>query len=108
MEVEVLNTVGGQVGDRVLLEIPSSSLVKIAFLVYMIPVICLVAAAIAGSRLGTRLSLNPELTALGLGTFGFLAAFLVVRRIGQSIGRKKEYQPEVVKVLFSPPPLPPS
>ena len=103
MEVEAMNTAGGGVGDRVQLELPSSSVVKIAFLVYMIPVICLVAGAIAGTKLAPSLSLDPELSALGLAVFGFAAAFLVVRKIGQAMGAKKEYRPEIVKVLLRAP-----
>jgi len=103
MEVEAMNTAGGTVGDRVLLELPSSSVVKIAFLVYMIPVICLVAGAIAGTKLAPSLSLDPELTALGLAALGFAVAFLAVRRIGQAMGKKKEYRPEIVKVLLRAP-----
>ena len=103
MEVEAMNTAGGAVGDRVLLALPSSSVVKMAFLVYMIPVICLVAGAVAGSRLASSLSLNSELTALGLAALGFAVAFLVVRKIGQAMGKKREYRPEIVKVLLRAP-----
>jgi len=104
MEVDVASKTGAKEGDRVLLEMPSSSVIKLAFLAYMLPALALVAGALVGLKLAPRLQLTPELGSLALALAFFAAALLVVRSLGRTIGERKEYQPEMAKILCSPPP----
>jgi len=99
MEMEALNIAGAAVGDRVRVEIPSSSVTRMAFMVYLIPVFSMVLGAILGMEAGAAMSLDPELCALGLSLAGFVAAFLVVRRIGQTLARQRDYTPVVSRVI---------
>jgi len=99
MEVEATNVVGAEVGDRVRVEIPSSSVAKMAFLVYLIPIMSLVLGAMFGMEIGATVSLDPELCALGISLVCFSVAFLIVRRIGQSLADNRNYTPRISKVL---------
>ena len=99
MVVEAINAAGAGIGDRVRIEIPSSSVAWMAFMVYLIPVLALVLGAILGTEAGAALSLDPELCALGVALTGFTVAFLVVRRIGQSLAGRRDYTPVISRVL---------
>lgn len=99
MEVEVRNSLGGGVGDRVRLELPSASALKIAFLLYLVPVITLVFGAAVGHNLGNHFSCDPDLSALLVGAVFFAAVFMVIRNIGQKLSEKKEYRPEMTELL---------
>ena len=99
MEVKATNIVGAEVGDRVRIEIPSSSVAKMAFLVYLIPIMSLVLGAMLGMEIGVGVSLDPELCALGTSLACFSVAFLIVRRIGQSLADNRDYTPRISKIL---------
>ena len=99
MEVEANNIVGAEVGDRVRVEIPSSSVAKMAFLVYLIPIMSLVLGAMLGMEIGATVSLDPELCALGTSLACFSVAFFIVRRIGQILADNQDYTPRISKVL---------
>jgi sigma-E factor negative regulatory protein RseC len=99
MEAEALNTANARVGDRVLLNIPSKSLWKISFILYMLPVIFLIAGVIIGMKLAKNYSLEPELGALLLGIVGCIVSFLLIKLFAKHIRKNKEYIPEIIKIL---------
>ena len=99
MEMEATNIVGAKVGDRVRVEVPSSSVAKMAFLVYLIPIMSLVLGAMLGMEIGAAASLDPELCALGTSLACFSVAFLIVRRIGQLLADNRDYTPRISKIL---------
>lgn len=99
MEAETLNTANGKEGDRVLVKIPSKSLWKISFILYMIPVIFLISGIIIGMKLAKNYSLEPELGALLLGVIGCILSFFLIKLLAKHIRKNKEYTPEVIKIL---------
>jgi sigma-E factor negative regulatory protein RseC len=99
MEAEALNTANARPGDRVLLNIPSKSLWKISFVIYMLPVIFLISGAIVGMRLARIYSLEPELGALILGVMGCIISVLMIKLFAKRVRKDKEYTPEIIKVI---------
>ena len=99
IEVETLNTVDGKVGDRVLLIASSSNILRIAFLVYMVPLINLIIGVFLGLELGSHLSLDTELCSLSVGVLFFAFTFLIIRRISNRMGKEGKYLPKITKIL---------
>lgn len=99
MEAEALNTAGAQIGDRVLLQIPSTLLVKVSFIFYMIPVIFLISGVILGMKMARNYSLEPELGAIIMGIIGCFLAFLIIRLFAKKVRKNKAYVPEVIKII---------
>jgi sigma-E factor negative regulatory protein RseC len=99
MEAEALNTAGAQVGDRVLLKLPSTLLVKVSFIFYMIPVIFLISGVILGMKMAKNYSFEPELGAMIMGVLGCILAFLIIRLFAKKAQKNKAYTPEVVKII---------
>ena len=99
MESEALNTAGGKVGDRVLLRISSKSLWKISFLFYMVPVIALIAGALAGMKIGEKYSFNPEISSLLFGIFACAVSFLFIKIFSKRFKNNREYMPEVIRII---------
>ena len=97
MEAEAFNTAGGQVGDRVVLKIPSKSLLKISFVFYMIPVIFLIAGVILGIKAG-----GSELYGLLSGVLACAVSYLVIKVFAGRVKDKKDYMPEVIRVFPTP------
>jgi len=99
METEAINTAGAGVGDRVLLQIPSTLLVKVSFIFYMIPVIFLISGVILGMKIAKNYSLEPELGAMIMGILGCVLAFVFIRLFAGKVRKNKAYVPEVIKVI---------
>jgi len=97
MEARVYNPVNGKVGDHVEFMISTSSLLKITSLLYIFPVIFL----LAGSFAGYALFQPRELYALILGLAGFFLSYVVIRMISGRVAQDRRFTPEIVRVIHS-------
>ncbi len=98
-QVMALNEAQASTGDQVVLAIPRQGVVGASFLVYLMPVLALIAGALLGQRLGPGWGLGPEGGAIiGAGVL-FAAAWLTLRFIDRAMGRKSAFQVRVLKVL---------
>jgi sigma-E factor negative regulatory protein RseC len=93
MIVSVLNPAKARPGDRVRLEIATGAFVKVMFLLYIIPVLALLAGALAGLAIS-----GDKAAALGA-LVGFALAVTFVRARGRRMGDMAAYQPRIVRVL---------
>jgi sigma-E factor negative regulatory protein RseC len=98
-EVEAINTAGAMVGDRIQLSISSSSLLKAMFLLYLFPILCMLAGGIAGNQLAPRFQINPSVLAAIMAMANFVMALVIVRVVGQRLGREEAYRPKITRVL---------
>jgi len=97
LEAEVYNPINGEVGDRVEFMISTSSLLKITGLLYIVPVVLLLAGAISGFSFFSP----PEFYALLFGLTGFFFSYFLIRIISLKIAIKKKFTPEIIRVLKS-------
>jgi sigma-E factor negative regulatory protein RseC len=99
MEVEAVNSSGAKVGDLVLISFGNAPLVKVYALVYIFPILALLAGAILGQRLSAYVPMDESLSALILGFLFFGGAFFIVKFWSSRMARKDDYQPVVLRVL---------
>jgi sigma-E factor negative regulatory protein RseC len=98
MEVEALNTARAHVGDRIILNISSTSLLKATFLLYVFPVLAMIAGALLGQTLALRQSMNVSALSVLFAFLAFGVAFLVIRILGRQLAKNGRYQPEIIKI----------
>jgi sigma-E factor negative regulatory protein RseC len=98
MEVEAINTADARIGDRIVLNIGTASLLKATFLLYVFPILAMIAGAILGQMVALTRGTDPSgLSAL----FGFLffgLAFIVIRITGRRLSTNADYKPEIIKI----------
>ena len=99
MEVEAINTAQAKPGDQVLLTLENQSLIKLSFLVYMFPILALIAGAALGQKVGPLLSINQELTSFGLGAIAFGLAFLIVRKKDKKLEQAGSTTPHGARII---------
>ena len=99
MEVEALNPVGAREGDHVVINFESSALLKISFLLYVFPVICMLVGALLGHWLGLTLGLSGSAVSVISAVLFFLLAFLIIKFRGDKLAQKDGYRPKVVRIL---------
>jgi len=99
MEVEAVNTIGAKVDDKVVIAFESANLLKASFLIYLFPVLCMIAGALFGQKLSLKYDLNESLFSAGTAFIFFAAAFLIVKTTGNRMAKKDAYRPRIVKIL---------
>lgn len=94
---EVPNTLGVQAGDFVLVGMRTKSALTLTFLVYIVPILCLVIGALAGDALGPFLGINASFSAMVLGFSLFGLAFFILHRKSAAMNRKTEFRPMLIR-----------
>ncbi len=98
MEVEAINTVNARVGDRIVLNIATGSLIKATFLLYVFPVLAMIAGAFVGQAIAGLNDLDPSgMSALFAFLFFGMAA-IIIRVAGRRLSGKRQYTPEIIKI----------
>jgi sigma-E factor negative regulatory protein RseC len=97
--VTARNQVGAQVGDRVLLGIPSKGVLSAGFLVYLLPVAALMGGAAMGKALAPSWGIDPQGAAVGLGIAALSVCWLALRWISRRLAGKKMLTVRVIRIL---------
>ena len=79
VQVRALNSIGATCGDRVVLGMEEQALIKAALLLYLLPLICLLVAAMVGARWAEVLNTNSDIVSIFSGIAGLLLGLSVVR-----------------------------
>lgn len=104
MEVEALNTADARVGDRIVLNIKTTSLLKATFLLYIFPVLAMIGGALLGQSVAAMRGSDPSGMAALFAFLFFGLAFIVIRVTGRRMARNASYRPEIVKIRRTLPP----
>ena len=99
MEVEALNEAGAKVGDRIVLLFETSSLLKATFLLYVFPILLLLAGAFLGQAIAAHTNMNPSGLSAITGFSFFIAAVLFIKVRANKMALKQEYRPKIIKIL---------
>ena len=99
MEVKVINEIGAAEGDRIVLNLRTASLLKATFLLYVFPILVLIAGAIVGQQSAPFFGFNPNGFSVVVGFSFFIAAVLIVKITANRMAKKNEYRPKIVKII---------
>ena len=103
MTIEVSNELQAKIGDRVQISLPESSLLKLSFLVYLLPVIALVAGACVGAELAKVFDMDSTLTSVVAGCSAMAIVFCILRWLDGISDFRKKYYPRMTRILLSSP-----
>lgn len=98
-EVEALNTVGAKVGDRIQLMVGTGAVLKAIFLLYLFPILCMLAGGALGDWIAPRLGLHHSVSSAIMALLLFALALVFVRMSGRRMARKEAYRPKIVRIL---------
>ncbi len=101
MEVKALNIAGAREGDRIVLSFETRSLLKATFLIYVFPIIFLIAGAALGQVLASVMAVSPSVLSVLSGFAFFFFALFIIKARADKMARKDAYQPKITKILTS-------
>jgi sigma-E factor negative regulatory protein RseC len=98
-KVEAINQAGAQVGDKIMLSFKTTSLLKAMSLLYLFPILCLMAGAGIGLKIGEAYSMDVNLSSLLTALLFLVLSIWFVKSKGNRLSAKSEYQPKIIKVV---------
>ena len=90
--IELENTLGAKVGDRVRIELHSGAVFKASLILYGIPLIALLLGVLLGSRIS-------DLVGALIGIGAAVAALIAIRLFEPRIRRKHGFDPRMLEIL---------
>jgi len=97
-KVKVINKINAQVGDEVVVTLNEQSLLKGAFMTYLLPLLYLFLFSFFGQFVSQNLQIhNSELLIIFFAALGFYFGMQHVKRFSIAIAENENYQPVIVK-----------
>ena len=101
--VEVDNTIGAKVGDRVEVNMETINVLKAAFIVYTIPLIALLIGTVGTFYILNAINFNRNIEIISaiVGLIFTIIVFLILKKNDKKFRDSKEYIPIVTRVIVS-------
>ena len=101
MFIEVTNHLQAKTGDHVEIKMPTGSFLKLSLLVYILPIVALIAGAYFGAELSGYFRFNPTPLSLAGGAIAMIITFAVLRMIDRSAQNTEKYRPRMTRILLN-------
>ncbi|MCU0597911.1 MAG: SoxR reducing system RseC family protein [Desulfobacterales bacterium] len=98
MELEADNPINAQVGDRVTVALKTGKLMTASFLLYIFPILMMIAGALLGDHLAKTYPSDPSMMAAGLGFLFFFVAFGLVKLKDMQAKKSGGFRPEIIRI----------
>ena len=98
MTIKVNNTINASKGDRVIIGFKTAPLLKMSFMLYIFPIILLIAGAAAGEAFAPRFEMDPSLASVIAGILSFAMAFGIIRKAGDRLSTSRDFKPFLVRI----------
>ena len=93
MIAEVENPGGAKVGDKVEVEVDTSSILKVAFIVYIFPIVGLIVGYLIGEGI-----FGSELVGICFGIGGLLLSFRVIYWYDKRLKRERKLRSKIIRI----------
>jgi len=101
IEARAINVAGARTGDLVSVSIKTETLLKNAAVLYLVPVLGLLAGALTGPVIGKILTLGETASAILFGFIGFGLGFLLVIFYSKKMSSQNHLAPIIKQIIMS-------
>lgn len=99
--MKVQNPIDSQVGDTVILGIEEGVLIKGSLMVYIMPLMLMLAGGLLGQSLAPQWEMAPEGPSLLFGLLGLALGFLWLRRYNRRVANDPRYSAVILRKVSS-------
>ncbi len=97
-----INEAGARVGDRIVMQFQTSSLLKVTFMLYVLPILLLIVGAVIGQQLSPVIQINSSASSIIVGFLFFTATVWIIKSKANRMATQNQYQPKIIKILKNP------
>lgn len=97
--IDALNPLDAKPGQHVLFEIEEASMLKAAFIVYMLPLIAIFLGAFAGGWLASKLDAEVLYFQIAGGVIAFVLSVIYIRVYDRRAKRGEKMQPVIKQII---------
>ncbi len=101
VEVLAVNLAGARIGDRILMQVETASLLKACFLLYIFPVGCMLIGAILGHWIALSFGRDTSIISALSAFSALILSVMTIRSKANRMGQRDAYKPKIMKVLKS-------
>jgi len=101
MEVELPNVIGANVGDRVILSMPTGSLLYLSFLMYVVPIIMMIVGGVIGQELARYYQMDETGFSVMFSLLFFALCMLTIRFYSNSMANNNKYTPKLTRIVHN-------
>lgn len=101
--IEVANDLQAKAGDIVEISVPTSSLLKLSLLVYLLPIVALIAGSYAGGAFAQYRHIHTALGSIFGGIIAMGITFYLLKLFDRAAVSKSEYRPKMTRILSNYP-----
>lgn len=98
-EIVLKNNLGAKEGDHVVIAVPRKGVMSAGVLVYLAPILVMIAAAAFGNAMGPQMGLTAQDGSVICGLFGLALSFVLLYFISKAVGQKKSLQIKLLRIL---------
>ena len=99
MEVELNNTIGATIGDRVIISMPTSALLTLSFLMYIVPIVFMIIGGIIGQTIAPIINFDITLSSVILSLIFFVTTIFLIRLFSNRLSKKGKYTPTITRII---------
>lgn len=93
------NQVGAKPGQRVLFEVKEKSILKAAFIVFILPLVALFIGVMLGGVAGKYIGINIRMLQIMGGIMAFLLSLAVIKVFDKAASKSDKSKPVIVRIL---------
>ena len=93
------NQVGAKPGQRVLFEVKEKSILKAAFIVFILPLVALFTGVMLGGVSGEYIGINIRMLQIMGGIIAFLLSLAVIKVFDKATSKSDKSKPVIVRIL---------
>jgi len=97
--VEAINAAGAKPGDKVMVTTSSGSYLKMTFLLYIVPVLALLAGVAVGGFIARSSGWDQSLCSALAGLAAVVPAVFFIRYQGNRLALRSAYRPRISRIL---------
>lgn len=97
--IELDNSIGARVSDRVTFSVGSASILKAGLIIYLVPVLSFIAGVVIGQVVSGYIpGVNPDLVSGLLGAICLVAAFIGLKIYNAFLDRNSSFRAKILRV----------
>ncbi|MBC2580352.1 SoxR reducing system RseC family protein [Clostridium sp. DJ247] len=97
--LEVQNKIRAKPGQRVVLEIRETNMLKAAFIVYILPLISILVGCVIGTLLSEKIHQSKITYQIGGGIVAFIISVIYIKVFDKNTGKNEKIKPIIIRII---------